>query len=537
MATAVNKSLTIMRANVYVHAIRQGVEHVLLLRPEAIFTPMRSHFSALLLSFTALIGTLGAQDPVREIEVTIGGTAKDTIYLANYYGNKLYYADTCVADAKGKAVFKSPKGYKAGVYAVVIPGPKFFEVVVNEPVIKLASDTVDLVGNLQVKQSKENQVFLDYIRFLNSKKKESDQVRALMDAQRDPLAKNGMRAQLEEMDKAVKKYQTDVIAANPDLLAAALVRMGMAPELPEIRKPDGSLDSAAQYYQYRAHYWDNFNLKDERIVRVRVFANKFDEYIAKTIPQFPDTINALADALIARTDGKNDVFKYMVNAITHKYETSDIMGMDAVFVHMGQTYYCPTDGKPGRVDWMTPDKIDKLCERVKKQAPLVLGKKAPYLCLTDTTEEKWINFYDLPQEYVVIIFWDPHCGHCKKELPEIAKVYNEKMKALDIEVYCVAKAVDATLMKDWKAFIRDNDLNWVNVGLTQHVFDEAKKDPRKFIPKLTTIESLNYAETYDVYSTPKVFLVDGERKLRGKQLSADQIVDLVGQLRKRNIKE
>lgn len=501
------------------------------------FATMRKTLSVLLFTLTGAFTPSFAQDaPVRDIEITIPGIEKDTIYLANYYGNKLYYADTCVADTKGRAIFKSPKGYKAGVYAVVIPGPKYFEMIVNEPVIRMSTDTLDLIGNLTVKASKENQVFLDYIRFLNSKKKESDAVKARMDAQKDPIAKGGMKGQLEEMDKAVRKYQNDLIAANPDLLAAALVKMSLSPELPEIRKPDGSLDSAAQYYQYRSHYWDNFDLKDERIVRVPVFANKFEEFITKTLPQFPDTMNVLVDQLIARTDGKNEVFKYMVNTVTHKAETSEIMGMDAVFVHMGQTYYCPTGGKPGRVDWMPQDKLDKLCERVNKQAPLILGKKAPYLCLTDTTEEKWVNFYDLPQEYVVIIFWDPHCGHCKKELPEIAKVYKEKMKALDIEVYCVAKAVDATLMKDWKAFILENDLDWVNVGLTEHVFEEAKKDPRKFIPKLTTIESLNYAETYDVYATPKIFLVDGERKFRGKQLSADQIVDLVTQLKKRKSK-
>jgi len=501
------------------------------------FATMRKTLSVLLFTLTGAFTPSFAQDaPVRDIEITIPGIEKDTIYLANYYGNKLYYADTCVADTKGRAIFKSPKGYKAGVYAVVIPGPKYFEMIVNEPVIRMSTDTLDLIGNLTVKASKENQVFLDYIRFLNSKKKESDAVKARMDAQKDPIAKGGMKGQLEEMDKAVRKYQNDLIAANPDLLAAALVKMSLSPELPEIRKPDGSLDSAAQYYQYRSHYWDNFDLKDERIVRVPVFANKFEEFITKTLPQFPDTMNVLVDQLIARTDGKNEVFKYMVNTVTHKAETSEIMGMDAVFVHMGQTYYCPTGGKPGRVDWMPQEKLDKLCERVNKQAPLVLGKKAPYLCLTDTTEEKWVNFYDLPQEYVVIIFWDPHCGHCKKELPEIAKVYKEKMKALDIEVFCVAKAVDATLMKDWKAFIREHDLDWVNVGLTEHVFEEAKKDPRKFIPKLTTIESLNYAETYDVYATPKIFLVDGDRKFRGKQLSADQIVDLVTQLKKRKAK-
>ena len=500
----------------------------------ATFATMRRNRSALLFVLASATTPLFAQNaPVRDIEITIPGTAKDTIYLANYYGNKLYYTDTCVADAKGKASFKSKKGYKAGVYAVVIPGPKFFEMIVNEPVIRMSSDTLDLVGHLEVKTSTENQVFLDYIRFLNDKKKESDAVKMRMDAQKDPLARNGLRSQLEAFDNEVKQYQSKLIASNPDLLAAALVRMSMAPELPEIRKPDGSLDSAAQYYQYRAHYWDNFDLKDERIVRVPVFANKFEEYITKTIPQYPDTMSVLADQLIEKTDGKNEVFKYMVNTITHKAETSEIMGMDAMFVHMGQSYFCPKGGKPGRADWMTQDKLDKLCERVQKQAPLTLGKKAPYLCLTDTTEEKWVNFYDLPNEYVVIIFWDPHCGHCKKELPEIAKVYKEKMKELDIEVYCVAKAVDATLMKDWKAFIREHQLDWVNVGLTEHVFEEAKKDPRKYIPKFTTIESLNYSETYDVYSTPKIFLVDGERKFRGKQLSADQIVDLVGQLKKR----
>ncbi|MBL7955466.1 MAG: DUF5106 domain-containing protein [Flavobacteriales bacterium] len=467
----------------------------------------------------------------REIEATITGAGKDTIYLANYYGSKLYYADTAIADAKGKAVFQSPIGYKAGLYAIVVPGPRFFQVLVNEPVIKLTTDTADLLKHLEVKVSKENQVFLDYIRYLDDRKKESDVLRTQLEKEPDPVGRNGIKVQMEELDKAVKTYQQDLVTNNPGTLVAAFVKMGMAVELPEIRKPDGSLDSAAQYFQYRAHYWDNVDLQDERIVRLPIFANKFDEYIGRTVPQVPDTINTLADALIDRTDGKNEVFKYMVNTITHKYETSDIMGMDAVFVHMALTYFCPNGTTPGRVDWMPEDKLDKLCERAHKQAPLVLGKKAPYLCLTDTTEQKWINFYDLPQEYVAIIFWDPHCGHCKKELPEWAKVYKEKMKALDIEVYCVAKAVDSTLMKDWKAFIRENQLDWVNVGLTQTVFEEAKKDPRKYIPKLTTIESLNYAETYDVYATPKVFLVDGERKFRGKQLSPEQVVDLVTKLK------
>ncbi|MBK9763543.1 MAG: DUF5106 domain-containing protein [Flavobacteriales bacterium] len=499
------------------------------------FVAMKNSIRTSLLLTALVAGKLFAQDgPKREIEVTIAGSAKDTVYLANYYGNKLYYADTCVADAKGKVVFKSEKGYKAGMYAVVVPGPKYFEVVVNEPVIKLSTDTADLLGNLVVRSSKENELFSAYIKFLNARKKDSEVLNEQGNKGSDPMAKSAIKAQLKELDEAVKTYQRELIANNFGTLAAALVKMSMTVELPEPLKTDGTLDSAAAYYQFRAHFWDNFDLKDERIVRVPVFANKFDEYIGKTIPQVPDTINALVDQLIQRTDGKNDAFKYMVNTVTHKFETSDIMGMDAVFVHMALTYFCPKDGKPGRVDWMTEEKLDKLCERANKQAPLTLGRKAPNLSLPDTTEQNWLSLYDMPQEYVVIIFWDPHCGHCKKELPVFAELYKSEMKDLDIGVYCVSKSVDSTLMKDWKAFIREHDLDWTNVGLTETVFREAKKDPRKYIPKYTTIESLNYSETYDVYSTPKVFLVDGERKFRGKQLSPEQIVDLVKKLKERN---
>ena len=185
---------------------------------------------------------------------------------------------------------------------------------------------------------------------------------------------------------------------------------------------------------------------------------------------------------------------------------------------------------------MPADKLDKLCERARKQAPLVIGAQAKNIILPDTTEAQWVNMYKIPDEYVLVIFWDPHCGHCKKTLPDTYKDYKEKLKPIGVEVYSVAKATDSTLFADWKKFIRENDMRWINVGLTWHVYNEAKKNASAFIPRLTTIESLNYADTWDVYSTPKLFLLDGERKIVGKQLTPDQMVDLIGVLRKRKAK-
>lgn len=477
--------------------------------------------------------TAPAASDKRRLEFTVKGGEKDTIFLANYYGNKLYYSDTAMADAKGHVVFDRPKGYKAGVYAVVVPGPKWFEVLVNEPLIVMETDTANLSEGLVVKKSKENEVFLAYVRYINQQRKEAEGVNKEREATSDPIRKSALKERLSGYEKAIKDYQLDLIAKNPGTYASTIVKMSMAVENTEVRRPDGTLDSANTYYQYRAHFWDNTDLTDERILRTPVFQYKFEEYIGKVVPQIPDTINRCADELIRRMDHGEELFKFAVHNITYKYETSDIMGMDAVFVHMAQTYYCPKDGKPGRATWLTADKLDKLCERARKQAPLIIGAKAKNIVLPDTTEQTWINMYKVPNEYVLVVFWDPHCGHCKKTLPDLYTQYKEKLRPLDVEVYAVAKATDSTLFADWKTYLKDNGMDWINVGLTWHVYTEAKQNASKYIPKYTTIESLNYADAWDVFSTPKFFLLDGERKIVGKQLTPDQMVDLIGNLKKR----
>ena len=499
--------------------------------------------SALCLAFFASAQSKPTASPdpndQRRFEFTIKGVVKDTVYLANYYGNKLMYNDTAIADAKGKVVFADKRGYRPGVYAVVIHGPRYFEFLANEPLVVMSSDTSDLGGRLVVEKSIENQVFMEYVRFINVQRKEADVVSKEREATGDPIRKAALRERLVGYEKAIRSYQEDLVAKHPGTYVATIVRMSMSPEEKEVRKADGTLDSAGTYYSYRAHFWDNTDLTDERILRTPVFQNKFDEYITKVVPQIPDTINKCADDLIQRMDKNHseDLWRFAVHNITYKYETSDIMGMDAVFVHMAQTYYCPKPGQKSRATWMGDEKLDKLCERARKTAPIIIGAQAKNIILTDTTEQNWVDMYRIPHEYVLVIFWDPHCGHCKKTLPGIYTAYKDSLRPLDVEVYAVAKATDSVLFSDWKEFIIENKLDWINAGLTWHVYTDAKQNPSKYIPSVTTIESLNYADAWDVYSTPKFFLLDADRKIIGKQLAPKQMVDLIAQLRKRKAKE
>jgi hypothetical protein len=46
----------------------------------------------------------------------------------------------------------------------------------------------------------------------------------------------------------------------------------------------------------------------------------------------------------------------------------------------------------------------------------------------------------------------------------------------------------------------------------------------------TTIESLNYQSTYDIFSTPRVFVLDKDKKIIGKNLSISQLEDMMDML-------
>src|SRR5690606_13556337 len=150
--------------------------------------------------------------------------------------------------------------------------------------------------------------------------------------------------------------------------------------------------------------------KDDRIVRTPVFHGRLDNFINHTIAANPDTLISEIDYLVSKLEPGSEVFKYVVHYTTYNFETSKIMGMDKVFVHMVDTYY-----KTGMAYWMDDDKLEAITEKADSKRYTLIGMKAPELILQDSSGH-WIStIRDIPQEYVVLYFYNPDCGHCKKE--------------------------------------------------------------------------------------------------------------------------
>jgi thiol-disulfide isomerase/thioredoxin len=465
----------------------------------------------------------------QKIKFKVVGEKDTTVFLVKYYGKGMYYADT--AQMKGGVVEFDGKKQKPGVLALFLSGQRYFDFVYNNDEVQMETQGPDFVKNMKVKKSVENTVFLNYITLMNEKRmKAKDLSERSEKLKKDDPQYKQLTTEIQTISKEVAAYQKSIVETYPSTLVSKIVKMSMEVEIPAApKKADGSLvDSNFNYKYYRDHYFDNIDLNEDNLLNTPVFHNKLDFYFSTSmmIPH-PDTVVKYAYRFVDRLNPKSEMFKYCLTHITSTYEKSNIMGMDKVFVRMGQRYYCVKnpDGTTN-IAWMDEDKLKDLCKKVETYKNLVQGVVPPNISLVDTTDAKWRDFYSLKSDFTVLYFWDPECGHCKKTTPKLGELYTKKLKARNVEVFAIGKAIGEDFNK-WKKFIKENNLTFINVALTEKLYKAALEDARKFVPQYTTVESLNYQETYDIFSTPKIFVLDKDKKIIAKSLSISQLEDML----------
>ncbi|HLP10347.1 MAG TPA: redoxin domain-containing protein [Flavobacteriales bacterium] len=477
----------------------------------------------ILTSFLAIMGfVVSAQKGGYTLKFKVNGCKDTTVFLANYYGNKLYYADTTKCNAKGEFQFSTKKKFEPGLYAVVVSG-KYFEIVLNNENVYIETEKADLVNKVVVKESKENKLFYEYIYFINAKRMLADPIRnSAKDLKKDDPKLKKAKEDLAALDKEVKAFQQKFITDNPTSLTAKFIKLSLDIEIPEQpKKPDGSpVDSAWTYKYAHTHYFDNLDFSDDRMVRSPFFHNKVDKYFKDMILQIPDTVIAEINRLFPKFEQSKEQFKYVCHKLTYDSETSKIMCFDKVFVYLVEKYY-----NNGKATWLKDDKLKKVQERAAEISPCTCGKLATPITLPDSSMA-WKKLYDVKSDYTILVFWDPECGHCKTELPKFAELMKKYKGSNKVSVYSVSQDHSAA----WKKFIKTNHMeDFVNVAVPKEIYEgDGQKAAHELVQKgLTDYNSLNYRNFYDIISTPRIFLLDKDKKIVAKQLEADQMDKII----------
>lgn len=478
-------------------------------------------FSALMFLMAGASAQSGGKQV--NLQFTIKGVENDTVYLIRYYGDKMYYADTARSDAKGTVRFKSKFAAEAGMYAVM-PKDKsgYFEVILNNEDVYIETEKGAFVPKMKVVKSKENQEFYKYINFITERQKFAEPLKKQLDEAKDEAQKKKIRSEMERLDKEVKHEQIRIMNDNPGSVVALVMRLSSDIDVPEPpRDRNGKiLDSLFQRNYYVSHFWDGINTGDERLIRISGYQKKLEYFFDKVLPQLSDSIIPHADKVVEKSKVGTEIYKFNVVWITSHFQNSKIMCLDKVFVHMVLKHY-----KSGQATWMTETKNKEIVERAESMAQVVCGNIAHNIILPDTTQDNWVALNSLKTKYRILVFWDPDCGHCKKEIPKMIENY-ETWKSMNAEVYSVSSKNN----EEWRKFVKEKKIPFINVAVPKKVYEDQEYVNKIVLSGITDLKSLNYHNTFDIFKTPTVFIINEAGEIIGKNLESDGISDFLKRL-------
>ena len=248
-----------------------------------------------------------------EIKVKINGLKNDTLFLAYHLGDKQYMKDTIRLDSKGQGAFKGSEPLPGGVYLVVFPKKNYFEIVVNEQFFSIENDTTDFINNFTSTGSVENKIFYDDLRFINGKHKEKQALQEKLKAAEGNKAKTEkIKEELTQLDQAVLSYRKTLQQEHAQSFYAKFIRALEDPEIPEAPKDENGniTDSSFAYKYYKAHYFDNIDLADPRLLRTPILHKKVMTYINRVTPQIPDSLSKACDVILEKAINNHETFQY-----------------------------------------------------------------------------------------------------------------------------------------------------------------------------------------------------------------------------------
>ncbi|MFD2520520.1 DUF4369 domain-containing protein [Emticicia soli] len=453
----------------------------------------------LVLSLLLSVGVVFAQQPGHQIKVRLKGTQEGkTCHLAHFFGYNQYIKVDSAKVQNGELNFQGKDPLKGGIYLIVLSPSKYYDFAIDgkEQFMEIESDTVDFVGHVKFKGSKENDLLFAYRKFLQDKGKEAESISAK--AKTDPSAQEATRKQMEKIQADVDAYMKNFIKTNEGSFAAKVIKGNMEPELPKElpKKANGRPDSTYLFNYYKGHFFDNIDFTDDRLLRSPFLHSRVERYFKDLVYQVTDSINRDADRVLKLAKPNQEVYRFVLWQITNKYENNEIVGLDGVFVHLAENYYLKN------APWLDSTQRAKFQERVDILKPLQTGFVFPELIVTDSLGKEHSPMQS-KTKYTLVHFYDPECGHCKDSAPKLVEFY--KANKGRVTVYNVSIVYD-----------KKKVMNFVNTYKTGDLLNLWDAKGRYY-----------FRNNFDVYSTPTNYILDKDKKIIARRIPVDKLDDFL----------
>lgn len=446
----------------------------------------------IILSVLVLISTyLSGQKPV-DILINIAHYDQNRLLLSYYSGGNVYMKDTLHRYQDGTFRIKSDTLFTQGMYVLyTFPDKKSIELILSEDQeFTVTAEISDIYRSTLILGSTDNELYQRCLQVIYKRKIEADNIKAKLEYLKNSndLLGQQLQARLVELGDSMRLEQLAIVKEYPDNLAARYVKASKEPDPPKFDYTKQAEVNKARWYQ-KHHYFDNIDFSDLRHYRSPYVFNQIKFLINNY--RHPDSINSITNLIIKNFSKTDASYKLYFNWLLKYYATTNMIGLDAGYVHMVKSYILQ-----GKTPWI--NKADSL--QFAKSAAVfertLIGKKAPEIILPDKSG-KLLSLYKMDSIYTLVYFSDPDCKHCQEALPKILEMYeNYRHDGLGIFGVCTK------IGNDYDKCFKYAEANMVNFPI---VADGEK-----------VVETL---KNYNLTTFPAYFILDKNKKIVAKNLT------------------
>jgi len=472
---------------------------------------LKDSFGSGLLLFISLLFIASSASAQYDIDISIDNYDNDTILIGYYYGDKHLVRDTLYAKKKGKFELAGKDTLDNGVYLLLTyPDKEYVQFHINEgeKEFQIAYD-YNNKSDVRITGSPDNINFQEYLNLI-------DDNRVLANELRDTIAVleergadvSSFKKQLTEIDGRILAKQEEIIEGAPGSITAIILNASNDVSVPDFEDDEDPAMSRFRYY--KEHYFDNIDLGNPLVIYTGVLNPKVDTYIKKLTANHPDSLIQSIDFLLAKMKPAEDTYRFFLSTFLNEYAKTKVIGFDAVYVHMVDKYY-----SKGEAPWVKEETMAKIIDNANKIRPVLLGKTGADLNVFNEDGSP-ISISDIDYEYLVLLFWAPDCGHCTKMMPKFVE-FNKIWKEQGVKTFAICSKHMEKTKTCWENLEEKEMLGFINAA------DERHRSRFKL--------------KYNVSTTPKVFILDKDRKILMKNIGSDQLQAVMLEILKREGRE
>ena len=451
-----------------------------------------------------------SKDPGCFVEFQSDSYKNKSFYLASHFGKYQTLLDSVNADSDGKLIFKNKKKYVSGIYMLLNNSKEIeFEFLMDDVQQFKIEPNIVTPSKTKIYNSQQNIDFRDFTIFLESKRSQLELLQESIKTTENPKDKFEFQNKIKSVENEIENYKQNYRLSHSNTLALLFKLTQPIDDFSSLAKNQKLTTKKDSILYLKNNYFEGIDFKDSRLLRNPFLEQKLSNYFDVFVP---NTVNSITEEIIKLLDDaistESETFKYMSLRFMDLYITPKQMGFDRIFLNLYDTYF-----KNQTYEWLPLAQKELFDSKARLLENNQIGSKAKELFM-NSIDNKRRYLYDLSAEYIVLVFWDPTCGHCQTEIPRINRLHKNEWKNFNHLIYAVN--INTEVKTEWEKFISTHHLNsWNHVSPASEVSGNYSQ------------MDVDYQTLYNIEQTPVFYLLDKDKIIIGKDIDPQDYLKLM----------